>query len=71
MYKKNPFYFIINEMCQKLAPSTMKDNHPFIPTGYNNKGALTGVLLCSSDFSSTNGKHAVGNINAYIARIKR
>ncbi len=58
-------------MCQKFASSHMKDNIPFIPTGYNNKGTLTGVLVCSSDFSSTNGKHAVGNINACICRIKR
>ena len=58
-------------MCQNFVPSSMKDTYPFIPTGYNSKGALTGVLICSSDFSSTNGKHAVGNINACITRIKR
>lgn len=71
LYKKNPFHSIVQELCEQYATSPINKEHPFILTGFNSKGDLTAVLLCSSDQSSMDGKFVNGNTNAYIHRVKR
>lgn len=71
LYRKNPFTAIIQELCEQYQIPALKNAHPFIQTGFNSKGELTAVLLCSSDQSSIDGKHANGNTNAYIQRVRK
>lgn len=71
LYRKNPFNSIINELCEQYQLTQFKDKLPFIQTGFNSKGELTAVLVCSSDQSSMDGKHPTGNTSAYIHRVKR
>jgi hypothetical protein len=71
LYKKNPFHSIVQELCDKYATSPINREHPFMLTGFSQKGDLTAVFLCSSDQSSMDGKIVNGNTNAYIQRVKR
>ena len=70
-YRKNPFHSIVQELCHQYATSPINREHSFIQTGFNQKGDLTAVLLCSSDQSSMDGQYVNGNTSAYIHRVKR
>lgn len=38
LYKKNPFHSIVQELCDQYATSPINKEHPFIQTGFNQKG---------------------------------
>lgn len=71
LYRKNPFNTIVNELCEQYQLPQLINHHPFIQTGFNSKGDLTAVLVCSSDQSSIDGKHPTGHTSAYIHRVKK
>ncbi len=71
LFRKNPFNSIIQELTQQYQIPALKNAHPFVQTGFNSKGDLTAVLVCSSDQTSMDGKHPTGNTNAYIQRVRR
>lgn len=49
LYRKNPFNSIVHQLCEQYQIPHLQNKLPFIQTGFNAKGDLTAVLVCSSD----------------------